>query len=48
LTYEEISDFLNCPIGTVRSRLHRGRKMLEEQLRDYAKERGIIVDEQLD
>gem|GEM_PF-219496 len=48
LTYEEISDFLNCPIGTVRSRLHRGRKMLEEKLRDYAKERGIISDEPLD
>jgi RNA polymerase sigma-70 factor, ECF subfamily len=42
LTYEEISDFLNCPIGTVRSRLHRGRKMLEDMLRDYAKERGLI------
>ena len=42
LTYEEISDFLNCPIGTVRSRLHRGRKMLEEKLHNYAKERGII------
>jgi RNA polymerase sigma-70 factor (ECF subfamily) len=42
LTYEEISDFLNCPIGTVRSRLHRGRKMLEDMLRDYAKDRGLI------
>ena len=48
LTYEEISDFLNCPIGTVRSRLHRGRKMLEEKLHDYAKDRGIIADETLD
>jgi RNA polymerase sigma-70 factor, ECF subfamily len=48
LTYEEISDFLNCPIGTIRSRLHRGRKMLEEKLHDYAKERGIITDEALD
>ena len=27
-TYEEISDFMDCPIGTVRSRLHRARKML--------------------
>ena len=45
LTYEEISDFLNCPIGTVRSRLHRGRKMLEEKLRDYAVELGIIADD---
>jgi RNA polymerase sigma-70 factor, ECF subfamily len=48
LTYEEISDFLNCPIGTVRSRLHRGRKMLEEKLHDYAKERGIFIDESPD
>jgi RNA polymerase sigma-70 factor, ECF subfamily len=45
LTYEEISDFLNCPIGTVRSRLHRGRKMLEVKLHDYAREIGIIADD---
>jgi RNA polymerase sigma-70 factor, ECF subfamily len=45
LMYDEISEFLGCPIGTVRSRLHRGRKMLEEKLRDYAKDRGIITDE---
>ena len=42
LSYEEIAEFLNCPIGTVRSRLHRGRKMLQIQLYDYAKERGLI------
>jgi RNA polymerase sigma-70 factor (ECF subfamily) len=42
LSYEEIADFLNCPIGTVRSRLHRGRKMLQTQLFDYARERGLI------
>jgi len=42
LTYEEISDFLNCPIGTVRSRLHRGRIILEEKLYNYAKERGLV------
>lgn len=45
LMYDEISEFLNCPIGTVRSRLHRGRKMLEEKLYNYAKDRGIITDE---
>ena len=39
-TYEEISEFVNCPIGTVRSRLHRGRKMLREKLTDYAQEHG--------
>jgi RNA polymerase sigma-70 factor (ECF subfamily) len=47
LMYDEISEFLNCPIGTVRSRLHRGRKMLEEKLYDYAKDRGIITDDGL-
>ena len=47
LMYDEISEFLNCPIGTVRSRLHRGRKMLEEKLYDYAKDRGIITDDTL-
>jgi RNA polymerase sigma-70 factor, ECF subfamily len=47
LMYDEISEFLNCPIGTVRSRLHRGRKMLEEKLYDYAKDRGIITGDGL-
>ena len=42
LTYDEIAEFLNCPIGTVRSRLHRGRKVLEEKLHDYALERGLL------
>jgi RNA polymerase sigma-70 factor, ECF subfamily len=46
LMYDEISEFLNCPIGTVRSRLHRGRKMLEEKLYDYAKERGLVTDDE--
>jgi RNA polymerase sigma-70 factor (ECF subfamily) len=31
-SYEEIADVANCPIGTVRSRLHRGRKMLQKAL----------------
>ena len=48
LTYEEIAEFLNCPIGTVRSRLHRGRKILEEKLYNYAKERGMVIDDMLD
>lgn len=47
LMYDEISEFLNCPIGTVRSRLHRGRKMLEEKLYNYAKDRGIITEDKL-
>jgi RNA polymerase sigma-70 factor (ECF subfamily) len=45
LTYDEIAEFLNCPIGTIRSRLHRGRKMLEEKLYDYARERGMLTED---
>jgi RNA polymerase sigma-70 factor (ECF subfamily) len=47
LTYEEIAEFVNCPIGTVRSRLHRGRKMLRAKLFDYAKKRGFVTHEKL-
>jgi RNA polymerase sigma-70 factor (ECF subfamily) len=42
LTYEEIAEFVDCPIGTVRSRLHRGRKLLQAKLLDYAKQQGMI------
>lgn len=41
-TYEEISDFLNCPLGTVRSRLHRSRKTLYATLYNYANENGYV------
>lgn len=41
-TYEEISDFIDVPVGTVRSRLHRARKMLFTKLQKYASERGYI------
>ncbi len=47
LSYEEIADFVQCPIGTVRSRLHRGRKMLQQKLYDYAKQRGYDVENNL-
>ena len=43
-TYEEIADFVDIPVGTVRSRLHRARKMLYSQLYDYAKEKGFFVN----
>ena len=43
LTYEEIAEFIDCPIGTVRSRLHRGRKMLRAKLFDYARKRGYVA-----
>ncbi|MDD8018242.1 MAG: sigma-70 family RNA polymerase sigma factor [Bacteroidota bacterium] len=42
LAYEEISEFLQIPVGTVRSRLHRGRKLLYTRLYDYAKDRGMV------
>lgn len=41
-TYEEIADFVDIPVGTVRSRLHRARKMLYSQLYDYARDRGYV------
>ena len=40
-TYEEISRITDVPIGTVRSRLHRARTLLKDQLRPYARQRGI-------
>ncbi|RYX84069.1 sigma-70 family RNA polymerase sigma factor [bacterium] len=45
LSYEQIAQVLNVPLGTVRSRLHRGRKLLQRELWSLAKERGIVRDE---
>lgn len=45
LTYEELAEFFDIPIGTVRSRLHRARKALGEKLLSYARERGYDVEE---
>lgn len=44
-SYKEIAEILEVPMGTVMSRLHRGRRALQKQLADYARERGLIVDE---
>jgi len=44
LSYREISDILGCPIGTVMSRLHRGRRILKVKLIDHARELGIVPD----
>ena len=42
LTYEETAAAVGCPVGTVRSRLSRARRMLHGILREYARERGIL------
>jgi RNA polymerase sigma-70 factor (ECF subfamily) len=43
LAYQEIAEMIGCPVGTVRSRLHRGRRMLQKQLWRIAQERGITA-----
>jgi RNA polymerase sigma-70 factor (ECF subfamily) len=41
-SYQEIADMLGIPVGTVRSRLHRGRKMLQKRLWQLAVDQGLI------
>jgi len=41
-SYQQIAEVLECPVGTVRSRLHRGRRMMQKALWDIAVERGIV------
>jgi RNA polymerase sigma-70 factor (ECF subfamily) len=45
-SYKEIAEILACPVGTVMSRLYRGRKLLQKTLRAYAVHAGVLHDEE--
>jgi RNA polymerase sigma-70 factor (ECF subfamily) len=47
-SYKEIAEITEVPIGTVMSRLHRGRKLMQKRLYDYAQDRGLIDESMLD
>jgi RNA polymerase sigma-70 factor (ECF subfamily) len=42
-SYEEIAEFIRAPLGTIRSRIHRGRKMLAQRLEEFARREGYIT-----
>ena len=46
LSYREVADRMSCPVGTVMSRLHRGRRLLRERLRDYVIQYGYAVGQE--
>ena len=44
--YKEIAEMLDIPVGTVMSRLHRGRKAMQKELYEFARARGLVDDTQ--
>jgi RNA polymerase sigma-70 factor (ECF subfamily) len=47
-SYNEIAEIVGCPVGTVMSRLYRGRKLLQKKLKDFARGSGLVSDEAID
>ncbi len=45
LSYKEVADAMECPVGTVMSRIYRGRKLLKTALADFAAEQGMRTDD---
>ena len=45
-SYREISEIVDCPIGTVMSRIYRGRRLLQKKLLAYARETGVVPEEE--
>lgn len=43
-SYQEIAEIVGCPVGTVRSRLHRGRRMLQKALWHVTEQQGMVAD----
>ena len=41
-SYKEIAEILECPVGTVMSRLFRGRKLLQQSLAQHARDAGLV------
>jgi len=46
-SYKEIADIMECPVGTVMSRLYRGRRLLKQSLHDFAVREGIIKSDNM-
>jgi len=46
LSYKEVAEVLGCPVGTVMSRLSRGRHLLRQALGQFAREHGYLKDKE--